>query len=187
MLVLKRTPSRALWLLEGLVGKEYLEASIDNIEDKYITPFKGSGTRDVYLWGDTGVGKTYLMAAMIKEYICLGYECERLNFDDFCSKVRSTMNNNSTLTEYGLVGEMIKADKLFIDDIGLRSKIETDFVFVTFYTILNKRQERRLPTYITTNKSIDRLAETFDSRIASRLSTAVNIHMTGEDRRKKGN
>ena len=167
-----------------LVGEEYMDATISHIDEKYWKPFLHSGVEDVFLWGDVGRGKTYLMAAMIREYILLGYTCERINFDDFCSKIRSTMNSNSTITEHSLVKELKDVDKLFIDDMGLRSRAETEFVFVTFFSILDNRQSRLLQTFISTNKTIAQLSTNFDRRIASRLSTAVNIHMTGEDRRK---
>lgn len=141
--------------------------------------------QDVFFFGPIGTGKTHAMAALVRKYVYEGYECERINFDDFCVKVRSSMSPVSTLTEWDMIEPMKKVDMLFIDDLGLRSKQETDFAYVTFYSILNKRQERRLSTFVSSNKNINRLAEAFDSRIASRLSTALIIEMKGEDRRKK--
>lgn len=140
--------------------------------------------RDVFFYGPIGTGKTYAMAALVRKYIYEGYECTRINFDDFCVKVRASMSPASKLTEWDMIEPLKNIDKLFIDDLGLRSKQETDFAYVTFYSLINKRQERMLPTFISSNKGIDRLAEAFDSRIASRLSMALMIEMTGEDRRK---
>jgi len=171
-------------ILTDLVGEKYLGATIEQVDEPYRALLSDAGTEDVFLWGNIGVGKTFAMAAILRKYVCAGYSCERINFDTFCSKVRSTMNNNSKLTEYALIKQMSDVDKLFIDDVGLRSKQETDFAYVTFYSILNKRQERSLQTLITTNKSIEQLSASFDSRIASRLSSAVNINMTGKDRRR---
>ena len=170
--------------LEITLGSLYLDAEMGHIDEPYKTQAMDAKD-DIYVWGDVGRGKTYLMAALLKLRFLQGYECDRINFDDFCSRLRSTMNSNSGLTEYDIVRGLADVDMLVIDDIGLRSKQETDFAYVTLYTILNKRQESRLPTYISTNKSILDLAKTFDSRIASRLQTATVIHMTGPDRRKK--
>lgn len=142
-------------------------------------------TADLFLWGKVGRGKTYAMAALLKHYVWRGYDCMRINFDEFCTDLRSTFSFASKISESEMTKPLQDADKLFIDDLGMRSKQETDFAFITFYTILNKRQERLLPTYITTNKSIDDLEQAFDSRIASRLRTAVEIHLTGKDRRLK--
>jgi DNA replication protein DnaC len=40
-----------------------------------------------------------------------------------------------------------------------------------------------LPTFISSNKNIEQLGQSFDARVASRLRTAVVIEMTGQDRR----
>lgn len=173
-------PSKILYELTSNIGEAYLDAEIGGVDigDQLL-----AAEGDIFLHGDIGVGKTWAMAALLKHYLCEGYSCKRINFDEFCCQVRATMNNNSTVTEYDLITKLVKVDKLFIDDIGLRSKRETDFAYITFYSILNKRQERRLPTYISTNKTIDQLSRSFDSRIASRLSFATIIEMIGKDRR----
>ena len=184
--VYKRKTSRKaesiIQQLEYMVGEAYTEASLDGVD---IADDLLKATDDIFLWGAVGVGKTWAMAALVKHFLCEGYECQRVNFDSFCSRVRATMNNNSKLTEWDIVKGLQVVDKLFIDDVGLRSKQETDFAYVTFYSILNARQECRLPTYISTNKSIEQLAHSFDQRIASRLGQGTVIEMKGEDRRKK--
>ena len=135
------------------------------------------------MYGDVGVGKTYAMAALLRHYICLGYNCKRTNFDDFCVEIRSTYAPAATVTEKDLIELYRDCDKLFIDDLGLRSTVETQFAYQTLYAILNKRQERMLPTFISSNKSIEELGQTFDNRIASRLNLAVSIEMKGKDQR----
>jgi len=175
---------KVLKILTSLVGEEYIKADLGHIEIK--DQLLNLGSNSLFLWGDIGAGKTYAMAALIKHYLSGGYSCERVNFDDFCCRVRSTMTLSSKTTEYDLIQQMVEVDKLFIDDIGLRSKQETDFAYVTLYAILNKRIEKQLPTYISTNKNIERLTEAFDSRIASRLKLFVEIKMSGKDKRISG-
>lgn len=177
-----RTPQQIIANLQSRVGEAYMQASLDGVD---IADDLREAQGDIFLWGNVGVGKTWAMAALLKHFLCEGYECLRVNFDSFCSRVRATMNNNSKTTEYDIVQGLRAVDKLFIDDIGLRSKTETDFAYVTLYSILNTRQERKLPTYISTNKSIDQLAHSFDQRIASRLGQGTVIEMKGEDRRVK--
>jgi len=159
-----------------------MEDLTEELRDKLESLEEG---RDVFFYGPVDTGKTYTMAALIRKYIYEGYECARINFDDFCLKVRSAMSPASKMTEWDMIEPMKNVDKLFIDDLGLRSKQETDFAYVTFYSLLNKRQERLLPTFISSNKGIDRLIEAFDSRIASRLDMALIIEMKSEGHRKK--
>ncbi|NQT01349.1 MAG: ATP-binding protein [Planctomycetes bacterium] len=170
-----------------LVEPLYYEATIETLEqdiqDKLSELKPG---QDVFMFGPIGTGKTHGMAAQIRKYVCEGYLCERINFDSFCVKVRSTFAPAAKETAWELTEELKNVDKLFIDDLGLRSNPESQFVYDTFYDILNKRQERILPTFISSNKNIAQLGQTFDARIASRLHTALVIEMKGKDRRIAG-
>ena len=178
------TAESAVRRIFRLVGSLYSQAKLDDLDeqvrDKLLNLEYG---QDLFLYGPVGTGKTYAMAALMRHYVYEGNECRRLNFDDFCVEVRSTMSPVAKKTEWELIEPLKDIDKLFIDDLGLRSKQESDFAYVTLYSILNKRQERRLPTFISTNKSVERLGQSFDARIASRLQAALTIEMTGKDRR----
>ena len=167
-----------------MVGSLYLDAKLDDLDQRVQDKLKAlKYGQDVFMFGPVGTGKTYAMAALLRHYVYEGYECYRINFDEFCVKVRATMSLAVKETEWELTEPLKTIDKLFIDDLGLRSKQETDFAYVTLYSLLNKRQERRLPTFISSNKSIDKLGQQFDARIASRLQTAQVIEITGNDRR----
>ena len=178
------SPERAEKIIIKLVEPLYYDATIEtlgqDIREKLSELQPG---RDVFMHGPVGTGKTHAMAALIRQYVYQGYQCERINFDDFCVKVRSTFSKAAKQTEEELIEPLQLIDKLFIDDLGIRSKQETDFAYVTFYSLLNKRQERMLPTFISSNKNIEQLGQTFDRRIASRLQTALIIEVKGEDRR----
>ena len=179
------TDDKAERIILKLVGSLYLDAKLDDLDDgvreKLLALENG---QDVFMFGPVGTGKTYAMAALLRHYVYGGFLVGRINFDDFCVQVRSTMSPASKQTEWDLIEPLKNVDKLFVDDLGLREKQETDFSYVTLYSILNKRQERRLPTFVSSNKNIDRLGQSFDARIASRLSVGDIIEMTGMDRRK---
>jgi len=168
-----------------LVGSLYLDAKLDDLDEQVREKLLALGNgQDVFMFGPVGTGKTHAMAALIRHYTYEGFQVERINFDDFCAQVRSTMSPVSRKTEWDLIEPLKEVDKLFIDDLGLRAKQETDFSYVTLYSILNKRQERRLTTFISSNKSIEQLGQSFDARVASRLRTALLIEFTGQDRRR---
>ncbi|HEG43275.1 MAG TPA: cell division protein ZapE [Phycisphaerales bacterium] len=167
------------------VGSLYLNAKLSDLDKVIIKKLKNlEYGQDIYIHGSVGTGKTYAMAALLRHYVYEGYACRRINFDDFCIELRSTISPGATETEWSVIKPLKTADKLFIDDLGLRSKQESDFAYVTLYSILNKRQEFMLPTFLTSNKSIDQIGQQFDARIASRLRTAEIIEMNGKDRRK---
>ena len=169
----------------GLVEALYANATLDDIDLQIRSKLlnKREPEQDLFLYGLVGRGKTHIMAALIRHYLGEGFEIARICFDDFCVNVRSAMSFASKVTEREMVEPLKQVDMLFIDDLGLRSKQETDFAYVTFFSILDKRQERMLPTFISSNKDLDRLRESFDERIVSRLQTALIIEIKGKDRR----
>lgn len=178
------TPEKAEKTIMKLVEPLYFDATLDDLDSDVREKLLNLQTgQDVFMYGPVGTGKTYAMAALIRHYICQGYDCSRINFDDFCVQVRSTMSPASKQTEYDMIEPLKDTDRLFIDDLGLRSKQETDFAYVTLYSLINKRQERRLPTFVSSNKSIEQLGRSFDARVASRLRTALVVEMKGKDRR----
>ncbi len=178
------TPAKIDKVIIETVEPLYFNATLDGLDaDVRAKLLNLQNGQDVFMFGPVGTGKTYAMAALIRHYVSEGYECRRVNFDDFCIEIRSTYSQASKITERQLVEAYRNFDKLFIDDLGLRTKLESDFAYHTLYSLINKRQERLLPTYICSNKSIEQLGQSFDARIASRLRAAVVIEMTGEDRR----
>lgn len=168
-----------------IVGALYIDAKISDLSSDTQAKLLNFSRRDnIFFFGPVGTGKTYAMASLVRKYIYLGYDCIRINFDDFCVDVRSTMSPASKLTERDMIKPLLDVDILFIDDLGIRSKQETDFAYVTLYSLLNKRMEFCLPTVISSNKNIEQLGQSFDERIASRLQIAKQIEMVGKDRRK---
>lgn len=182
----KMTPARIDKTVIQLVEPLYANATLDDIEPAIKEKLLKTRApeQDLFLFGLIGRGKTHIMAALIRHYTGEGYGIIRIDFDGFCCRVRSTMNPASKLTEWDMMKPLIDIDILVIDDLGLRSKQETDFAYVTLYSIINKRQEKMLPTFISSNKDLDRLRESFDERIVSRLRTALIIEVKGEDKRK---
>ncbi len=175
------TAERAYRFLKKEVEDRYIEAELGDLEPEIKEQILADG--DIYLWGDVGVGKTYAMAALVKHYILKGYNCKCVNFDELCKLIRRTYTTNES--ELDTIYPIINVDKLFIDDLGLRSTPESDFAYGTLYSIFNKRQERYLPTYITSNKTIKEIGLSFDLRIADRLKWAMEIEMKGDSRRAK--
>jgi len=181
----RMTAERADALALQLVEPLYANATLDDIEPGMRKKLLGrEAEQDLFLFGLQGRGKTHIMAALIRHYIGQGYGCMRICFDDFCCQVRTTMSPASKMTEWDMIKPLKEVDMLFIDDLGLRSKPETDFAYGTLYSILNKRQERLLPTFVSSNKNLARLGVAFDERIVSRLRTALAIELVGVDRRK---
>jgi DNA replication protein DnaC len=127
-------------------------------------------TTGVWFSGSAGVGKTHLLIALMNQIAWKYYEQNsgRLNGDirfwsysDLCSAIRSDPNNFQNF-------RAIRSPRfLFIDDIGTSKT--TDIIQEKIYSLFNYRMENELPTFVTTNLTIDEIGAEFNERLTSRL------------------
>lgn len=136
-------------------------------------------TTGVWLSGSAGVGKTHLLIALMNQIAWNYFEMNggRLNGDirfwsysDLCSAIRSDPNNFQNF-------RTIRSPHfLFIDDLGTSKT--TDIIQEKIYSLFNYRMENELPTFVTTNLTIDEIGNEFNERLTSRLKeSAVFIPM----------
>jgi len=160
-------------LLE-VVPERYIEAEMDDISDKLRADLEKDINTGVLMWGSPGVGKTYSMAALAKKYISEGFLVKRVHYETLCLQLRDTYNPKATQIEWQIIEPLLNCDKLFIEDVGTTKSIgvqESDFSLRTFLVLLDMRLERCRPTFITSNKTVENLAKSFDERIGDRLRT----------------
>lgn len=109
----------------------------------------------MYLYGNYGVGKTYLMGALANELAERGVEVTMVHFPTFAVEMRNSIGNNKVDTLDQI--QIIKASQiLIIDDIGAESMsswIRDDILGV----ILDYRMQNELPTFFTSNFSMQQL------------------------------
>lgn len=143
--------------------------------------------KGLLLWGTTGVGKTYCMCALMREFLLAGKKAQRISYEMLCLQLRDTYKPDPINTELSIIQPLIAVPKLFLEDVGTTvsgDSQESDFGLRTFLVLLDQRIEDGRATFITTNKSVEQLSRSFDARVASRLQQACDvIHLTGPDRR----
>ena len=149
-------------------------------------------TRGVYVYGPTGTGKTYLMGCIYNYFKQNGKEPAILYYPEFIRKIKSKISNNS----YDLYIDLIRNEEiLIIDDIGAENI--TEFIRdEVLGPIINHREAEKLPTFFSSNLSIDDLSEllsngrtTIDKtkalRIVERIhSLSVSHFVDGENERE---
>ena len=143
--------------------------------------------KGLYIFGDFGVGKTYMLAAMTNELAAQGKTVALIHYPTFCLDL-----NFQNVKEK--VNEVKKADVLVLDDIGgeLNNTWLRDSVL---QVILQYRMQENLATFFTSNLSMNdlenHLAETkktedlwSSKRVMERVKyLAKEIHLQGENRR----
>jgi DNA replication protein DnaC len=167
----------------------YHEARLDDLPESLRTSFLAlPDDRGMFLWGPPGRGKTHAMCAFAKHLWTQGWEFCRITYEELCLEVRATFNAGDGRSELAVLEPLWDMPVLFVEDVGVTVSLghqESDFSLRTFETLLDKRLEWCLATFITSNKSVEELSESFDARVASRLHAACEIiQVLGADKRQ---
>lgn len=175
------TPSRQALLKEVI---HFLEVYKQN-------PHRAQG---LYISGDFGVGKTYLLGALANDLVKLNKSVTMIHYPTFVTEIKSAIGNN---TNQQILDEVKAVDILIIDDIGA----EANTVWVrdeVLTTILEYRMKESLATFMSSNFNMDEierhLAHTRDGgdetvkakRIMERIRyLAKEVTLSGENLRNK--
>ena len=118
---------------------------------------KGYG---MYLYGNSGTGKTHLTACICNALIESYHQCLFTNFFEISRLIRSTFNRNAEAE--GVIKRICDIDFLFIDDLGtelLKKNGEDNWLQEQIFDIINKRYNNKKPTVFSSNYSLNELIE----------------------------
>lgn len=155
------------------------------IIEKYIQSFPNDKSRGLYLWGNIGAWKTTTAAIVANEMIGRYWiDCLMINWATWLSMVKDSFDNKLNTTGKNLLQRMRSTGLLIIDDI--HQEKGSEWVREQLFITVNYRYEQGLPTIVTSNFSIEDIAERYNGQIASRLiETCEIIEFTGDDRRQQ--
>jgi len=126
-------------------------AWIKNFITNYSTNHHLKG---LYLSGNFGCGKTYLISSMLNELAKKGYKSSVIFWPEFLRDLKSSFQS-----DYSYKYEAIKMTPiLLIDDIG--SEVTTSWSRDEILCpLMQYRMEHKLPTFFTSNLTIEQLKE----------------------------
>jgi DNA replication protein DnaC len=108
--------------------------------------------------GPTGVGKTHLAVAVVRELILRkGIECMFYDFRELLKKIQDSYNHVSQSTEYRVIQPLLDVEVLLLDEMA--SANPTDWVKETLSHIINSRYNQKKVTLITTTLPFGELTE----------------------------
>ena len=134
--------------------------------------------RGMVFIGPPGVGKTHLAVAVLREVI-LEKAVRGLYYDTrtLLSTIRSTYNPITRTSEADILGRVMRAELLVLDDLGAERL--TDWVEEMMHLIVNTRYNDRRPTIFTSNyqsvPDIDGATESVAAQVL--LSERVGVRM----------
>lgn len=140
----------------------------------------------VYLFGQTGTGKTHLMKCMAKKLITEGKLCQVMSAFALNQKFLQ-IHTASEEQKQMLLDELLGIEVLFIDDLGTEP-IYKNVTREYLYLLINERQSRNLRTVITSNFEPQQIMSHYDERIFSRIvnkDKSIVLQMSGKDLRIK--
>lgn len=135
--------------------------------------------QNLFLYGNTGVGKTFLSNCIARELIdranCVIYFTA---FDLFDILAKNTFQRGRDMT--GTQEDILACDLLIIDDLG--TELTNTFVASALFQCINERIMRKKSTIISTNLSLDQFSDTYSERIFSRITSHYTmIKLIGND------
>lgn len=144
----------------------------------------GKDFNNLFFYGDVGVGKTFLSTCiarevMKKEYSVLYFSAPQL----FNTLAKNTFDkkdiNARNMSEY-----IFDCDLLIIDDLG--TEYTNAFIASQFFACINERLLHRKSTIISTNLSLEALADLYTERAFSRITSSYTLlRIVGDDIRIK--
>jgi len=139
--------------------------------------------RGLWLFGDTGTGKTTLAMLASKAATEQGHSVAIYSLPKLLARIRRTYETEVGSDSYGVFFERLTSvDLLHIDDFGAEKR--SDWVLEQLYALVNERYEDERSIMLTTNLTVEKLEEQIGPRTVSRLTeTCEQIPLFGADRR----
>lgn len=139
--------------------------------------------RGLWLFGDTGTGKTTLAMLVSKLALESGRSVAIYSLPKLLARIRRTYDSEPGGDSYlAFFERLTSVDLLHIDDLGAEKR--SDWVLEQLYALINERYETQRSVLITTNLPHAELEDQIGARTVSRLNEMCDeIALFGEDRR----
>lgn len=153
-----------------------------NISQDFIKDFNTTFS-NLYFYGDTGTGKTFLSNCIARELLNKGHSViyfTAFQLFDILSKGIFDKDNKAMVAHQNI----FDCDLLIIDDLG--TELANSFTTSQFFLCINERILRKKSTIISTNLNMAQIADIYSERVLSRISSSYTIiKLFGDDIRMK--
>lgn len=140
--------------------------------------------KNLFLYGDVGVGKTFLSNCIASALIDAGFSVLYFSAPAFFNSLAHHTFDKGDVDAQNMYEFIYDCDLLIIDDLG--TEYTNAFVSSQFFSCINERLLSKHSTIISTNLSLDALADLYTERSFSRItSNYIMLKLIGDDIRIK--
>lgn len=144
----------------------------------------GTEFNNLFLYGNVGVGKTFLSHCIAKELMDSEFSVLYFSASKFFSVLAKNTFEKNNVDAQNMHDYIFDCDLLIIDDLG--TEFTNTFVASQFFTCINERLLSQKSTIISTNLSLDTLADLYTERSFSRITSSYTmLKLIGDDIRIK--
>ncbi|MBR3942730.1 MAG: ATP-binding protein [Clostridia bacterium] len=151
---------------------------------KYAVNFAENNGASLFLYGATGLGKTFLSSCVAKEVILNGFDAIYMPaYKIFRTFESFKFNHEDKEDAKRQIERITNAQLLVIDDLG--AEMVTAYSAEVLFDLINTRINQRQATIISTNLDFSDLETVYSQRITSRiLGHYIVLSCSGEDIRE---
>ena len=144
---------------------------IDNFENK---------PKNIFFYGNTGVGKTFLSHCIAKELMDSAYSVIYFTAAGLFDILAENTFGKRQDKDSDVFEHIYDCDLLIIDDLG--TELPNSFTVSQLFICLNERILRQKSTIISTNLALEDIKSIYSERTFSRISSNYTIlRITGDD------
>lgn len=114
--------------------------------------------KGLYLYGQAGVGKSYMLKALCNFYAKNGYTVSFVKVPNFIKTLKESFGDDEIRRQ--LSRNILRSDIVVFDDIGSEAMTAWSLNEILF-PLLDERMEKKKKTYFTSNYSMDELDQKY--------------------------
>lgn len=144
----------------------------------------GREFQNLFFYGDVGVGKTFLSTCIAREIVEREYSVLYFSAPQLFAALSQTKFDRNDTDARNMSDYIFSCDLLIIDDLG--SEYTNAFIASQFFTCINERLIHKKSTIISTNLSLESIANLYTERSFSRITSSyAMLKIIGDDIRIK--
>lgn len=150
---------------------------------RFIDTF-GKEFQNLFFYGSVGVGKTYLSTCIAREIMNREFSVLYFSAPQLFSALSQSKFDRADVDAKNINDFIFNCDLLIIDDLG--SEYTNAFIAAQFFSCINERLLHRKSTIISTNLSLESIADLYTERSFSRITSSYTLlKIIGDDIRIK--